>query len=246
LKKIAIVPTSAFVTASLKELKLRVFPNIYPTVDVEKFKPISNPMKEKIRKECNVSSESFAILYVGNLNHNKGLHELLYAMWLLSHQTDTELRLLLALDMPINESESSSLLSNWLTKFGIKDQTQILGIVPSIAMYMACSDVVVIPFQNTYGPADPPLSILEAMACGTTVLTTDVGGISEIIDTGENGVLVERKNPLEISKWLLEFIENRQLLTDIGQNAPRKIQTKCSSIESAKGYESVYNKIIGV
>ena len=51
-----------------------------------------------------------------------------------------------------------------------------------------------------------PCSILEALCCGVPVISTNVGGISEIIDS-ENGILIEPRNESQLLKALEDIID---------------------------------------
>jgi len=59
----------------------------------------------------------------------------------------------------------------------------------NIERFFNAVDVAVLPFQKPYTIIDPPVTILEAMASGTPLITTDAGAISEVANS-ENAVLV--------------------------------------------------------
>jgi len=69
-----------------------------------------------------------------------------------------------------------------------------------------------------------PHVILEAMACGTPVLASPVGGVPEIIQDGVTGFLLVNTSPQEIAKKVLELIDNLPVLEKVSMNASSKIK----------------------
>jgi glycosyltransferase involved in cell wall biosynthesis len=57
--------------------------------------------------------------------------------------------------------------------------------LPDIERYYQASDAYVFPVENERGSVEVPLSVLEAMACGTPVASTRFGGLPELFDEGQ-------------------------------------------------------------
>ncbi len=70
------------------------------------------------------------------------------------------------------------------------------------------------------------ISVLEAMACGLAIVSTDVDGISEDIETGASGLLVPPKNPASLANALEKLITNPKLLRKLGNEARRQFEMK--------------------
>lgn len=73
-------------------------------------------------------------------------------------------------------------------RLGVESRLEILGGVPKerVGETLARADV----FLNTTNVDNSPVSVVEAMACGLCVVSTDVGGIPDLVRDGENGLLV--------------------------------------------------------
>jgi glycosyltransferase involved in cell wall biosynthesis len=66
------------------------------------------------------------------------------------------------------------------------------GFLPNIRSRLVGVRGVVLPFRSPFGYAQPPVVVLEAMAAGVPVISTDVGSVGEVVRDGENGFLVPR------------------------------------------------------
>ncbi len=238
-----LIPTSDFVKYSLENAGLSPQAKIYPIVNLNSFKPLDEELKQFHRQNHSLSTSSFVIFYLGNLRLNKGLHDLLDALENIRRlHENLNLTLLLALDMPPDVSRRR--LESQLRCRSLHNITKHVGITPDVGTLMSISDIVVIPFRNTVGPADPPLSILEAMAAGSTVLTTAVGGIPEVVIDRENGFLVSPGNPKELAERIYELIENPSLRKIISVNAPVTIQSCCNDEAAGLLHMKLYNQIV--
>lgn len=81
-------------------------------------------------------------------------------------------------------------------------------------------DVYILPSYNE----GLPIAILEAMAYSHPVISTPVGGIPEIIKSGENGILVKPGDTKAIADAIKFYIENRDAIRKQGNNAFKVVQ----------------------
>lgn len=90
-----------------------------------------------------------------------------------------------------------------------------------------------------------PKAMLEAMSCAKAVIGSDVGGIREIINDGENGILCGAKAS-EISSSIKKLISNRQLRLKMGKNAREYVIKNASIGEIVKKEIEIYKKILKI
>ena len=95
-------------------------------------------------------------------------------------------------------------------------------------------------YLNTSRHEGIPLSILEAMACGLTVVAPAVGGVPEIISNEVNGFLVNGRESDAFAEACLKIIKNSHLNSLIGANAARKVQNSFDSAVMSKAYGIIY------
>ncbi|RLI52394.1 MAG: hypothetical protein DRP09_18020 [Candidatus Thorarchaeota archaeon] len=104
----------------------------------------------------------------------------------------------------------------------------------------ALADIFVLPsFYENF-----PISILEAMASETAVVSTNVGGIPEMIASGYNGILIPPKDVDSLANALIQLIENDHLRKKIERNARKTILRKFTWRRTAKLTVEYYEEIL--
>jgi len=84
---------------------------------------------------------------------------------------------------------------------------------------LAKSDIFVLP--TYYPPEGLPWVIIEAMAAGLPIITTDQGAITESVKDGINGFIVEKRNPQQIADRIRFLIENPEIRKKMGEESRR-------------------------
>ncbi|UYN85589.1 MAG: glycosyltransferase family 4 protein [Cyclobacteriaceae bacterium] len=79
-------------------------------------------------------------------------------------------------------------------------------------------------FLNTTTIDNMPVSVIEAMALGLPVVSTDVGGLPYLIEHGVNGVLVPSNNPGEMTKAIGELLTNPEYARQLSFNARQMVE----------------------
>jgi glycosyltransferase involved in cell wall biosynthesis len=88
-----------------------------------------------------------------------------------------------------------------------------------------------------------PMVMLEAMTLGTTVVSRNVGGISEVIDDGSTGVLVPSGNPEALGGACLELFEKPDVRARLAQAARALICEKYSAEKNTQSVLEMYRAI---
>jgi glycosyltransferase involved in cell wall biosynthesis len=88
------------------------------------------------------------------------------------------------------------------------------------------------------------LVLLEAMASRTPVIASNVGGIPDMIQPGQNGLLVQPRQSNELSSAIVRLIEDEELRLRIAENGYR-MTTECYAwSQIAERYIEVYSTIL--
>lgn len=88
-----------------------------------------------------------------------------------------------------------------------------------------------------------PISIIEAMRAGLPIVASDVGGVNELVQNGDNGFLIERKNLLQLEDVLKELIEQKLLLKKMGKRSRQQYEEKFTADLMVKKIEKIYGEV---
>ncbi len=182
-------------------------------VDLELFQPVD---KVRAREELGLR-ENKVILYVGRIEPLKGLDILLNAVAML--EDPSEARLLIVGGTPGQDKELAR-LETLAVELGIADRVTFTGALnqSELPKYYSAADVFVLPsYSESFG-----LVALEAMACGTSVVASRVGGLKTFIQDGKTGYLIPWRCPEPFAQRIDVLLSNPPLRELMGKAAAAK------------------------
>jgi D-inositol-3-phosphate glycosyltransferase len=187
--------------------------------DVSNFHPIS---KLEARKSLGIDAQAKILLYVGRFDRRKGIETLVRATAQLRSQLSEganpqPLKLLIVGGSDPREADGAERrrIEAIVTELDLTIDTEFVGMVghDRLPLYYTAADVCVIP--SHYEPFG--LVAIEAMACGTPVVASAVGGLKFTVISEETGLLVP---PHDVAKFTSAI--NRILTDDIWTRKVRK------------------------
>ena len=95
----------------------------------------------------------------------------------------------------------------------------LLGSVENAKKYLKAFDIFLLPSLKE----GLPYVLLEAGLAGVPVVTTNVGGIPNLIENNKEGILIDPKNIPQIEKHIPELAENEQKKSSFAKNLKRKV-----------------------
>jgi glycosyltransferase involved in cell wall biosynthesis len=173
-------------------------------VNVQDFDVIDLPINEQGQVKA-------SFLLIARLLGDKGVREYVQAAQIIKDQhPEVEFHLVGWIDenpSAISQQE----LDQWIT-----DETVIYwGKLSDVRLAIAASSVYVLPSYRE----GTPRTVLEAMAMGRAIITTDAPGCRETVINGNNGYLVAVKSVEELVQAMSYFIEDSQLIEYMGQRS---------------------------
>lgn len=198
---------------------------IPPGVDTSVFRPIS---KAKARAVVGASKNEKIVMFVGRIEPLKGIDMLMYAMKIVS-KDDPKLPLKLYI-VGGDISQDVSLWSTELQKLEklckmlrIPNLVKFVGQQPQhdLVYYYNAADIVVMPSHyESFG-----MAALEAMSCGVPVITTNVAGISGLIDNRTKSLITSVHNPLLLASQIRQVLNTPQTHSEISAELKKKVDT---------------------
>jgi D-inositol-3-phosphate glycosyltransferase len=194
---------------------------IPPGVDISHFYPIP---ADEAKEFIGIPPEDRMVLYVGRIEPLKGLDVLIEAMGRfckMGRLDQSHLYLSVIGGEPDADpdlmSAEMSRLQALREKYGVNDMVTFLGKrdQDTLPYYYSAAEVVVVPSHyESFG-----MVALEAMACGTPVVASQVGGLAFLVQDGITGFTVPVGDPEALCHHLRDLIEDRELRRKMGEQA---------------------------
>lgn len=127
---------------------------------------------------------------------------------------------------------SFDLVSNLVVRYQLQDNVQFTGLLSKKEWYKKSIEYDF--FINTTNFDNTPISVMEAMGLGLTVVSTNVGGMPNLLELGVEGVLVEKDDPNSMASEILTILETNNLSYMV--NARQKVETFSWSLVKEKWF----------
>lgn len=201
---------------------------------VNQVKVLYNPVAVPQSVYDRTNLDKITFLFLGKINQRKGIFDLLHALAMLPSVTRNKIRAILAGSGEIEKAEALA------KELNIESLVEFPGWVNIKQRddFLAQANVFVLPSYNE----GLPMALLEAMSWGLPVVTTPVGGITEVVTHYKTGLLVQPGSIQELAASMQILIDNESLRLSLG-NAARKqaslLDTKNYSHELLNLYHSI-------
>lgn len=136
----------------------------------------------------------------------------------------------------LGEGELETELKALTQSLGIEENVIFAGYQTNIHEWLKLSDIAV-SASLSEGLSN---ALVEACAAGCAIVATKVGGNPEIISNGKNGILVEEESAKQIALALLTLAENKELASELRDNAKTKAKLAFSNTIMVDRLEQLY------
>jgi len=185
-------------------------------------------------QDCAKEEKDVILLHVGRFAPPKN-HLLLIKAFALAVKEYPRMRLWLVGDGPLRLAVEKTVV-----EMELEGKVLFLGIRDDVPKLLAASDLFV--FSSDYEGV--PLAVLEAMAAGKPVVATAVGGVPELIEDGETGILVPPRNPEALAQGILRLAKDASLRQRMGKAARERAQERFDISRIAREYEALYLRLL--
>ena len=185
------------------------------------------------------SSDKLEVLYLSNLQPSKGINDVIDSIEIVRKTLQQEIQL--------------NVVGNWRdkrTKKYCQSKRDKLGL-PVIFHppaynedkynHLKSAEIFVFPPRE---PEGHPWVIVEALAAGLPIISTDQGAITESVIDGWNGFIVEPNNPEQIADKLKTLIEQPGLRKKMGKNSRSHYLNNFTEAHMVENYEKCFNSVL--
>ena len=229
------VATHILKSKFISEKKVRV---IYNGVDSNKFNEVDNTIH--LREKFHISMDKIIVGMIGRVNAWKGQNDFLTAMEPILKENKNVVAFLAG---GAFEGEEWRILEldNRIASLDCSEQIIRIDYYKNTNELYNLFDIFVLPSTN---PDPLPTVVLEAMACGKAIVGYKHGGICEMVSVGENGLLADVRNTMDLSEKINILIENSELRAKMGKNSRNRLLEKFSISSYISNYSNEYLHIL--
>ncbi|MBF0371087.1 MAG: glycosyltransferase family 4 protein [Magnetococcales bacterium] len=199
-------------------------------IDREKFKPGD---QLTARKKLGLPESGLIVGMVATMRSWKGHKFLLPAF---AQMQDQQARLLLVGDGPVRGN-----IERQIAELNLKERVILVGNQENVPPWLQAMDLFVLP---SYGNEGIPQGLMQGMLTGLPVITTRVGGIPEIVEDGQTGILLSPKDVPSLTNALNELLSHHERRQQMGRNALQVAQERFGLEIMLDRMEEIIRRII--
>lgn len=202
-------------------------------VNLSRFSP-SKAVRDNIRAELNISKEALVFVFLGRLNHDKGMYELLPAFNRLAGERENVYLLLVGHDeenVAAHFSEYDNIIPGKnFCFYGLTNEPQRL---------LQAGDVFVLPtYREGFGS-----SVIEASAMGLPVICSDAYGVMDAMVDGVTGLRCKVGDEASLYNAMSAFVETPDLISRLGEAGRKRVQADFDGKEMSRLWVEFYREL---
>jgi len=208
---------------------------VYNGIELDRYLSCGHDKDSALMRETGLAEGAVIIGSIGRLSSVKGYVYLVEAFKELAEKAP------LAQLFIVGEGPEREALEKQVTDLRLQDRVIMTPGGRKLEEYFTLMDVFCLPSVNE----GLGLSLMEAMAAGRACVASDVGGISELIDDGDNGLLAPPRDPGSLAAAILRLLNDEKARRIMGEKARAKAAGNFSIQESVRGTADIYREIAG-
>ena len=187
-----------------------------------------------VKKLNDTSMQSPYILMLGTYEPRKG-HIFLLKAFQLIHQRYPELKLRI---YGYSVGNQKKVVSDEIERLSLEMFVEVNDFISDTSYLIADAEVVVVPSQE-YESFN--LTIIEAMANQVPIVSTDVGGIPEVLGASRAGLVCTKNNSVEFATAVLRILGDSDLASEMRRNGRQFYEENFTSQKMAEEFRNLFN-----
>jgi glycosyltransferase involved in cell wall biosynthesis len=217
-----------------KKEKIEIIPLGF---DLKPFQDDLHQKRTETRNRFNLEEHQIAVAIIGRLAPIKNHKLFLDSIEIVNRKSSKKLVFFI-----VGDGEERINIENQVLKIR---ETQEIDIrltswIHDIKTFNAGMDIICLTSNNE----GTPVSLIEAQACNIPIVSTDVGGVKDIIRNEETGFIVPKNNSSHFAEKLLFLIENEKSRKKMSQNGWSFVKDNFHYTRLVKDMESYYEKLL--
>jgi glycosyltransferase involved in cell wall biosynthesis len=221
LVRLGVAPRSKFVVVRLG-------------LDLERRTAAPDGARERVRAEWSVGDDQFLVTWLGRMTEIKRVDDLLRAF------ADLRGRGIDAVLALVGDGPNHDGLRRLAEELGVADAVRFTGFRRDVGSIYAASDAVALSSANE----GTPVSLIEALAAGCAVVTTDVGGARDVVDGGRVGLLVPPGDARAFADALEELVRRPELRRELGIAGRQHVLARYSVGRLVRDIDRLYRSLL--
>jgi sugar transferase (PEP-CTERM/EpsH1 system associated) len=206
---------------------------VHNGIDLQKLDAVTAEEIEQTRAEYGCAPDDCVIGTVARFQETKDLPTLVRAFAQLAQKTPAKLLL-------VGDGQERAALESLARDLNIPSLVSITGLRHDVPRFLRAMDVFALPSLSEGLPG----AVLEAMGAALPVVATNVGTLPELVTEGENGFLVNVKEPAAMAERLSRLALNRERARQFGQVGRRRVARDFSLPAMLQRYEQLYAGLV--
>ncbi|MFF5443525.1 GT4 family glycosyltransferase PelF [Streptomyces sp. NPDC012888] len=204
----------------------------------DRIRTVYNGVDPHTFPEAGAEPEVPTLSWCGRIDPIKDLETLIRAYAFMRAELPA-LRLRLFGPVPAGCEEYRTRLEHLAAELGVTDGITYEGRISRVAdAYAAGSVVMLSSISEGF-----PFSIIEAMSCGRTTVSTDVGGVREAV--GDTGLVVPPREPELMARATLALLRDDARRAELGRLSRQRVVEKFTLDQSVDGFRHIYRELAG-
>ena len=237
-----VISVSKAVVHPLLDTKVRC-EVIYNGVDLDLF---DNTIfcKEVAKREAGLGGKELVILLPGRVDSTKGQREAILAMAEVVRNC-TQAILVIVGETSRQERHLQIELKQLIRELGLEDRVIFTGATRDMPRFMAASDLVIMPSLQSSREGFGRV-LIEAMAMGRPVIASETGGVPEVVEDGDTGLLSPPGDVKALAHAIEALLKDGGMRKEMGERGYRRVKELFDLRRTVEKVEDLYDGLLHV
>lgn len=196
-------------------------------------RPTNYPEKPaKELRDVFASDKQKLLIHISNFREVKRIQDVVEIFRIVNKKVDSKL-------LMVGDGPDLRIAHRLAAKHQLMNNIHFLGMQSNVSRLLAISDLFLLPSEKEAFS----LSALEAMSQGVPVITTNIGGMPEMIQHGVNGVIGEVGDVATLAKEAIDLLSDTEKRQQISVNAKEVVVERFAPEKIVPEYEALYDRV---